>query len=420
MDPRDELTAYLRGQLMGPADGEREVLLFPPDRQYLVGTLYPRDADLHGQLRLVGDMDDEDEGRGTEEAREDTNPAVDPLPSVNSWLPSSLGISFYTDATELQVTCSAARYLTEQGERARQWRREPLPEETIPLGPKDDNPKKVFDGRGELTVHWRPFSEGHLVTVGLANAVRAGDEDSRTPAWDRMLFQACLGVTVPGGRIRQYPSITLISRDEEEQELRLQYRHVRTYAIGHGCAVGEVLADGRVVGLKTELLPHVDVPDVRAAGPTDLPVLRLARLADDQVAVGDLREELRAFAAAIGPGTRSSAVSTSRLGDVRPPTASWPGSRPPSRASSRASRRSAIRGARRSSRPSGSRTGPWRSRCDTVHAIRPVSAGNAARPYSSSPTPIRKRRGVPSSWPSSCWRWTARWIPATPTGTPST
>jgi hypothetical protein len=297
MDPRDELTAYLRRQLMGPADGEREVLLFPPDRQYLVGTLYPRDADLHGQLRLAGDMDDEDEGRGTEEVREDTSPAVDPLPSVNSWLPSSLGISFYTDATELQVTCSAARYLTEQGERARQWRREPLPEETRPVGPKDDNPVKVFGGRGELTVHWRLFREGHLVTVGLANAARAGDEDRRAPAWDCMLFQVRLGVTVPGGRICQYPSTTLISRDEEEQELRLQYRHVRTYAIGHGCAVGEVLADGRVVGLKTELLPHVDVPDVRAAGPTDLPALRLARLADDQVAVGDLREELRAFAA---------------------------------------------------------------------------------------------------------------------------
>jgi hypothetical protein len=297
MDPRDELTAYLRRQLMGPADGEREVLHFPPDRQYLVGTLYPRDADLHGQLRLAGDMDDEDEGRGTEEAREDTDPAIDPLPSVNSWLPSSLGISFYTDATELQVNCSAARYLTEQGERARQWRREPLPEETRPVGPKDESPVEVFAGLGELTVHWRPFREGHLVTVGLANAKRAGDADRRTPAWDRMLFQVRLSVTVSGGRIRQYPSTTLISRDEEEQELRLQYRHVRTHAIGHGCAVGEVLADGRVGGLKTELLPHVDVPDVRAAGPTDLPVLRLARLSDDQVAVGDLREEFRAFAA---------------------------------------------------------------------------------------------------------------------------
>jgi hypothetical protein len=294
MEPRDELTAYVRRQLMGPAGGEHEVLLFPPDRQYLVGTLYPQDADLHKQLRRSGDA--EDEAQGSERAREDTNPADDPLPAANSWLPASLGISFYTDATELKVTSSAARYVTEQGERTRQWRREPLPEETETLRPDRKGRIWLFGGRGELKPVWRPFKEGYLVTVGLVNATRS-DDDPDIPAWDRMLFQVRLDIAVPDGRIRQYPSTTLTSRDEEEQELRLQYRHVRTYAIGHGCAVQEKAVDGEVVGLKAEVLPEADVPAVRAAGPSGLPVLSLAHLSDSQVPAAELREQLREFAA---------------------------------------------------------------------------------------------------------------------------
>ncbi|MFD9975899.1 helicase-related protein [Streptomyces sp. NPDC059017] len=294
MEPRDELTAYVRQQLRGPAGGDHEVLPFPPDRQYLVGTLYPQDADLHEQLRRSGDS--EDEGQDTERSREDTSPAGDPLPAANSWLPSSLGISFYTDATELRVTCSAAQYVTERGERTRQWRREPLPEQTEPVRPDDVRRIRVLGGRGEIRPVWRPFKEGHLVTIGLVNTARS-DDDPDTPAWDRMLFQVRLEITVPGGRIRQYPSTTLTSRDEEEQELRLQYRHVRTHAIGHGCAVREVAVDGDVVGLKAEVLPESDVPAVRAAGPSGLPVLNLAHLSDYQLPVTELRRQLREFAA---------------------------------------------------------------------------------------------------------------------------
>ncbi|MFG2935036.1 helicase-related protein [Streptomyces sp. NPDC048282] len=294
MEPRDELTAYLRRQLMGPMDGENEVLLFPPDRQYLVGTLYPQDADLHRQLRRSGDP--QDEAQGTEHHREDTSPADDPLPAANSWLPASLGISFYTDATELRVTCSAARYVTEHGERTRRWRREPLPEQTETLLPEKTGKIALFGGRGELKPVWRPFKEGHLVTIGLVNAVRS-DDDRETPAWDRMLFQVRLDIAVPNGRIRQYPSTTLTSRDEEEQELRLQYRHVRTFAIGHGCAVRENVVDDEVVGLTADVLPEADVPAVRAAGPAGLPVLSLAHLSDSQVRPAELRKQLDEFAA---------------------------------------------------------------------------------------------------------------------------
>ncbi|MER5767116.1 helicase-related protein [Streptomyces sp. NPDC001985] len=306
MEPRDELTAYLRRQLVGPAQGPDETLDIPPDRQYLAGTLYPQEADLHHQLELSGD---EQEGAGTERRQDDTSPAADPLPSANSWLPSSLGISLCTDAPALRVVCSAARYETGQGPRGRRWQRHPLPEESVLVGPSV-TAVPVLEGRAELRFRWRPFGDGHLVTAALVNAGRTEGEG---PAWDRMLFQARLSLTPEGGTIRQYPSVRLASRDEEERELRLQYRHVRTHAIGHGCAVTEETAPApgtpapgtpvpdhhptRPVRLHTEVLPQAEVPAVRASGPAASPVLTLSHLADPTVPTGLLRDELRAFVA---------------------------------------------------------------------------------------------------------------------------
>lgn len=52
MDPRQDLVDYLTRQLVGPAAGDDELLDAPPDRQYLMGTLYPQQAEL--QRRASG------------------------------------------------------------------------------------------------------------------------------------------------------------------------------------------------------------------------------------------------------------------------------------------------------------------------------------------------------------------------------
>lgn len=109
MDPRHELVSYLHRRLVGPASGENELLDAPPDREYLMGTLYPQEADLQRQLDLAAE---ELDGTGTEGGAEDTAPAADPVPESNSWLPSSLGLSFYTDATTVDIRCAGARYRT--------------------------------------------------------------------------------------------------------------------------------------------------------------------------------------------------------------------------------------------------------------------------------------------------------------------
>jgi hypothetical protein len=277
------------------------VLDAPPDREYLMGTLYPQEADLLRRLDLAAE---EAEGAGgAERAAEDTAPAADPVPEANSWLPSSLGLSFYTDASALTVRCSAARYRTQAatGERGRRWVRTPLPEETHTLPPGQDR-VPVLDGRAEIRVRRRVFGGGQLVTVALVNAAHHEAALGAAAQWDRMLFQVALEVRpADGGAVRPYPSVRLASRDPEEQELRLQYRHVRTHAVGHGCAVEALHEDpvdaARVTGIRAAVMPEEEVPATRAAGFADSPVLDVLHLADPAVGVDQLREELWEFAA---------------------------------------------------------------------------------------------------------------------------
>lgn len=196
------------------------------------------------------------------------DPAPDPVPETNSWLPASLGVSFYTDAMDVEVSCAAARYETRRNEqgRGRRWQRIPLKLETHTVGP-DRQEVPVLDGRATVRLTRRSYGEGTLVTVALVNEARHDGSDGKAPDWDDMLFQCRLTARPADGAVLPYPSVRLASRDPEERELRLQYRHVVTHAVGHGCAVREEYgADGGVALLACEAMPRAEVPAIRAGG----------------------------------------------------------------------------------------------------------------------------------------------------------
>ncbi|MEV7724867.1 helicase-related protein [Streptomyces sp. NPDC087917] len=295
MDPRQELVDYLRGQLVGPAHGPEELLDAPPDREYLLGTLYAQEADLQRQLTYAAE---EPDGPGSEGESVDTAPADDPVPESNAWLPSSLGFSFYTDADAIEVTCGGAHYRTLPADagHGRRWQRVPLLAETHEVG-SDRDMVRVLDGRAEIRLRRRPLGSGHLVTVALVNSARAEPALGRPAQWDRMLFQVELSARPVDGQILQYPSVRLASRDPEERELRLQYRHVRTHAVGHGCAVEERGDGEEVTTLRAAVMPETEVPATRAAGITGAPVLKVLHLADPELPVKQLHRELLAFTA---------------------------------------------------------------------------------------------------------------------------
>ncbi|MFE9887702.1 helicase-related protein [Streptomyces scopuliridis] len=287
---RTDFVAYLRRQLVGPAVAEDESLSDPPDRRYLMGTLYPRGASLleHSQQDGEQDFGESAPGNGEEDSFAD-----DPVAEANAWLPSSLGFSFFTDAPQLEVTCGASRYLTSREGGRRLWQRQPRLSTTKTVTADDTAPIPVLEEHGRLHVRWRPFGAGHLVTCVLANA--HDEEESTYKDRDLMLFQTELRATTLGGQVLEYPSTRLNSRDEEEQELRVQYRHIVTRAVGHGCAVEWDTESAPVTTVRAQVMPQQVVKHIKPDGPKDLPVLNLARLSRTDLTVEDLRTELHAF-----------------------------------------------------------------------------------------------------------------------------
>jgi hypothetical protein len=290
-DHRDDFVSYLRRQLVGPAVADDETLVDPPDRRYLMGTLYPRGASLLEHTREDGEQAFHETEAGS---GEEDNFADDPVAEANAWLPSSLGFSFFTNAVAIEVTCGASRYVTFRAGGRRSWRRQPRLSTTKTVTADRTTPIDVLDGHGRLHVRWRPFGGGHLITCVLANA--HDEEESTHKDRDLMLFQAELRATTLGdGAILEYPSTRLNSRDEEEQELRVQYRHIVNRAVGHGCAVEWDDRTSHVTTVRAQVMPQQVVDHIKPDGPKDLPVLKLAYLSRPDLPVEELNAELQSF-----------------------------------------------------------------------------------------------------------------------------
>ena len=123
LSARDELCLYIRSQLLGPSDGESELIQSAAKDRYLLGTLYPREAG--GE-----DFLDEDEiqnmsadsGLSADDISEERSDQA--VVSSNDWLPSSLGLSFFTNSTQITCLCWGASYVSE----SKSWRRVSLAE----------------------------------------------------------------------------------------------------------------------------------------------------------------------------------------------------------------------------------------------------------------------------------------------------
>jgi hypothetical protein len=89
MSSREELLGYLRQQLIGPIGEVTELIEEPPNRRYLMGTLYPQDTNRQQSLTMAAEVTEPDDV--PEEASEETRLVNDTVPDANAWLPSSMG-----------------------------------------------------------------------------------------------------------------------------------------------------------------------------------------------------------------------------------------------------------------------------------------------------------------------------------------
>ncbi len=321
---RAQFVDYVRRQLVGPFGGDEEVIADPPNRRYLMGILFPRRIPLEAFMEEEGEQRDGSNSGGTDE---ESRFSDDPVAAANDYLPSSQGVSFFTTSATLEVRATGARYETLSGDVAkaalaaagalrdgqtetaeedprrrvgRVWRRTPLAEASVVIGPDSPRVVPIWEGRADIHVRWRSYPHGSLVTVTLLNAA-VSDDEHPDRHWDDMLLQVGFEVEVKdGGEILEYPSIAMASNDKEEEELRLIHRHARVFAIGHGCSPEWTSTPSTVRHVRTEVMPAFNVPRVSAQAARDFQVLDISWLADEEVDPRELVRELSDFVGAYG------------------------------------------------------------------------------------------------------------------------
>ena len=152
----------------------------------------------------------------------------------------------------------------------------------------------IWEGRAGIDVRVRPHRDGRVVTATLYNRLEL---DTNVPpnmrTRDRVgksLFEARLECVVESGDLVEYPRVESSLLTEEEQELELQYRDKRIYAIGHGAAANWDADPNREPRIWSEFMPEAEVPMMTVDTGGDDAVLRLERLA-----VAPMPEELARF-----------------------------------------------------------------------------------------------------------------------------
>ena len=228
--------------------------------------------------------------------------------------PSSVGFSFFIKGKKIgvEIECSAVKYNQVKNPREKgqftgeEWERIELPPEVKRV--RSNKVRKiyperipVFEGYAEIYCLWRPYEDGWITTISLANTNEMLP-DSREWNFERSikcLFETNLKCKIVDGSVGSYPKIDKSLLTDEEQEIELQYKHRHIYAIGHGAAVDWKIGDnGWVTEIQTEFLPVIEVPQVTVdVKGNDNEALKLAFLEKCGKGVGQVCEQLDLFVA---------------------------------------------------------------------------------------------------------------------------
>lgn len=289
-DERASVINYLHQQLIGPLDGPSEKLYEQPTDRYMTGILYPIRQPDPNTLELYSTADEPD---GIDDVRETSQDSEDeePITLASQLRPSSAGQTFVTSKFgPVIVDLAYGRY---QGS-TNNWTRRQVCESGIELTPSDDyRCVKKVESEVTLEARWRPFGEGAMVTVVVVN--RAPQPPRRGIDPGACLFQVELKCKPRDGQILRYPDRTRWHRDDEAEEIRLQYRDVPVYAIGHGVAMrwDDQAEEPQWVG--TTFLPTHKVPDVSFDVELSSPVLSMLHLSRIENDPDSVIEDLLSF-----------------------------------------------------------------------------------------------------------------------------
>ncbi|MEU9687659.1 helicase-related protein [Amycolatopsis japonica] len=297
---RDAVLGYLHRHLVGPVDGDEELLeREKPHQRYLTGILYARAAETVSEIEPGPDDDDElTEDIGSEFGDDS---AEDPVNLAGQMRPSSLGISFVTSslaAVHVELTAGIYRQVTDGWQRTEVRFKGDDAVRLVPGAFDRACTVDVFllDRTVRVQARWRPHRDGAVVTVVVVNEHEQADGGGVDPS--QCLYQVELACRPSEGEILRYPGKAHLHTQDEATELRLLYRDVPVYAIGHGGAAEWDARKGvhTVDEVRTTFLPVHVVPDVAfEVEGLDTSVLQLARLAEIETQTSALIAELRSF-----------------------------------------------------------------------------------------------------------------------------
>lgn len=313
-EARHAWLAWVRGTLQGPKAGEDEELARSPLECYCSGILTPATAGVESdEDEALDDLPDGGDGvTPTEHGEPDADATAIGKKVRPDILPiSSVGLSFLvTSDACLDVTVKGGTYEYERGGKGSngsqtrpRWCRKPFA--TTPGECEFRPPPKpttvvrpILNGHAEINVRWRCHNKNWLVTVALVNRRQTGGNVHYSEELAKVsFFQTQLACAPNQGRILPYPRLEGIRLPPEEEELELQYRDRKVFAIGHGVAADWTLDEhGEVKELAACFLPAVEVPLVTTNNP-DLPErsMDLSFLAECDKRPEEVIGELEAF-----------------------------------------------------------------------------------------------------------------------------
>lgn len=253
---------HLRAAYVGPSEGDEEVLLNRPHLQYAVGMLFPRDSETPPD---EANGEDEALSSGVEQGDVEEDGATGTL--AEDWRPSSVAISFVTDATSIACTVTGGTYVPISDDGPPRWQRHPFAFDNVQVSDHQQaHQLTIGNVPFEVGSRWRDYGDAHLVTVHIRLATRStGNDKLDIPL---MLFQVSLSIEPSDdGELLEYDTSRTFDIDEESAELRLRYRNRKVYAVGHGMAADwELDSDGRCRRASLTPVPAFVVPAVETTG----------------------------------------------------------------------------------------------------------------------------------------------------------
>lgn len=312
---QQQALGHLRASYAGPEDGPCETVRNPPHRQYAVGMLFPQEdgraSGGEGRGREVEDVEADVVDGDVEESGAT-------VPLAEEWRPSSVAISFVTDAETVNVDFACGTYAKVEGDGPPRWQRTPHAFTDLALS-KERGPHQISAGDVpvEIGARWRDFKGAQLVTVHARVLTRTtGDERLDVPL---MLFQTDLAVRPTKGHILEYDTTRTFDADPEAAELRVRYRNRKVFAVGHGMAADWEIGDEGCTRVVLNSVPAFVVPAVETTGfdegTTEAKALELRYLATISESPDAVLASLEAFVEAFARWTKEQSERVDGFGE---------------------------------------------------------------------------------------------------------